>query len=94
MMLDTDPDTSVLALILDENPTLSWRGWWSRWHENNEPLGTLERVRRESLDIHGLGQFRRAMAFLAVAPRRKSVNRGTRRFSEASRRIVDAKNQR
>jgi hypothetical protein len=75
MMADNAPDAGALARILIDNPTLSWRGWWSRRHDNNEPPGTLERVRRESLDEFGLAQFRRAMAFLEAAPRTMSINR-------------------
>jgi len=73
-MSGTD-DAKNFAAILKDNPTLSWRGWWSWWHDNNEPPGTLKRVRQESLDDCGLAQFRRARLFLQVAPRTKSINR-------------------
>jgi hypothetical protein len=65
-------DASALTAILKANPTLSWRGWWSR------PPGALVQFRRETLvsdGRNGLAQFRRAMAFLEVAPRTRSLNR-------------------
>lgn len=68
-------DLALLATILDQNPLLSWRGFWGWWHDQNEPAGTLDRVRKETLDDYGVGQFRRAMAFLAVAPKTRALNR-------------------
>lgn len=68
-------DQSLLAGILAQNPSLSWRGFWTRWHDANEPAGTLDRVRRETLDEWGLAQFGRAMAFLEVAPKTKAITR-------------------
>jgi hypothetical protein len=68
-------DRQILAGVLEAQPLLSWRGWWSDWNDRNKPSGTLERVRWETLDEHGVAQFRRAMAFLEVAPRTKSLNR-------------------
>ena len=71
----TTHDAETLERILAEHPTLSWRGFWIRWNDRNEPPGTLERVRRETLDEYGLAQYRRAMAFLKTAPRIKTLNR-------------------
>jgi hypothetical protein len=68
-------DYQTVAAILELHPLLSWRGWWSNHYEVSEPVGTLARVRRETLDEYGLAQFRRAMAFLEAAPRIQSVNR-------------------
>jgi hypothetical protein len=68
-------DRHILGGILEAHPLLSWRGWWSGWNDCNEPPGTLERVRRETLNEYGLAQFRRARSFLEVAPRIKTLNR-------------------
>lgn len=71
-------DHDALAAILEANPTLSWRGWWNSRDERTYPPEALAEFRRETLASDGrsgLGQFQRAMAFIAVAPRIKSVNR-------------------
>jgi hypothetical protein len=74
-MMSPDVLRDALAAVLEREPLLSWRGFWERRHDVNEPLGTLERVRRETLDDYGLAQFSRAMAFLAIAPKTKALNR-------------------
>jgi hypothetical protein len=68
-------DRRTVEAILNSEPELSWRGWWRPWNNANEPPGTLDRVRRETLDEYGLAQFRRALDFLEVAPRTDAINR-------------------
>jgi len=72
-------DYRILAAILNDNPTLTWRGWWNRYDARTQPPGAFQQFRRETLasdDRNGLAQFQRAMAFLGVSPRIKSINRG------------------
>lgn len=71
-------DQSLLAGILNQNPSLSWRGWWSRYDELTQPIGALAQFRQETLadhDRNGLAQFGRAMAFLEVAPKTRAITR-------------------
>src|ERR1700684_4449885 len=68
-------DYLTLAGILDDNPTLSWRGWWNKNDRRTYEPEDLKRFRAETLEPWGLGQFQRAMTYLDVAPRTKAVNR-------------------
>lgn len=71
-------DKAMLANILQLNPGLSWRGWWSRYDERTLSPEDLARFREETLaedGRNGMAQFRSALIFLAAAPKPiKSVN--------------------
>lgn len=60
----------ALTRILAQEPTLCWQGW----HGTYESSSPLETLRRETLSAYGVGQFRRALMFLARAPHSVSVN--------------------
>jgi hypothetical protein len=68
-------DAKTLTQILEDHPTLWWGGWWTPQLEQQSPPGTSGRRRRETVSESGLAQFRRALTFLEVAPRNKSINR-------------------
>jgi hypothetical protein len=90
----SDLDLAQIKDILGRNPGLSWRGWWRPEHNLNYPPDTLDRIRRETTDADGLAQIRRAMAFIAVAPRTKTVNRrhGCYGWKHAAERWTRAQN--
>jgi hypothetical protein len=72
----TDADLKrALGTVLDREPLLSWRGWWTTHNETSEPPATFDRVRRETSDEFGLAQFGRAVAFIEAAPRTRTINR-------------------
>ena len=58
--------------ILDRYPLLSWRD--AGCHDESATAETTDRLRRETLEEYGLAQFKRAMAFLANAPRSQGAN--------------------
>jgi hypothetical protein len=68
-------DLDLLRTVLEQHPTLTWRGWWTRWHDNNERTTTFAQARAETVDKHGLGQFGRALEFVDRAPLLRRVNR-------------------
>jgi hypothetical protein len=66
-----DTDITALTKILKANPEM----WWGSPGSSRHSQKSLIELRAETVGDFGLAQFRRARAFLAVAPRTLRPNR-------------------
>ncbi len=71
---DTGDDALCMAIsaIRDAHPTLTWAGWWTPRYPH--PCGFAQ-CRADMTAPWGIGQFRRALAFIEATPRTIVVNR-------------------
>jgi hypothetical protein len=65
---------ATLASLLEQHPQLTWSGYWTRSDDWTKTHEQYKAAREETIGEYGLAQFQRAMQFLQIAPRSRSVN--------------------